>query len=67
VKVDTQQIDLSPLHRLHGKDRASSDYPVTDLRQAAENSEDKTADSRCVFVGDIEAEMLVELADIRAA
>src|SRR5690349_18995051 len=67
VKIDAQHIDLSALHRLHGKDRASRDHPVPNLRQTAKNPENKSTDCCCIFIGNVEPEPLVELADVRAS
>src|SRR5215208_5217869 len=66
MKVDTKEIDLSSLHRLHGKDRPACDYPVAHFRKPTKDSEYKSADCSSILVRNIEAEAFIELADVRA-
>jgi hypothetical protein len=65
VKIDSECIDLSPVHRFDCKDGASCNYAIAHLWQPPENPEDKSADRGRVFVGNIQTEPLVQLADVR--
>src|SRR4051794_22802981 len=67
MQIDSKSIDLPSFHRPNGKDRPAGDHPVARLRNAAENSENKSTDRRRVFVWNLQAEAVIELADVRAA
>jgi len=67
VKINGKRIDPPSFHRPYGKDGAAGDDSIRRLRNATENTKDKSADRRCVFVGDVNAKPVVQLADVRAS
>src|SRR6476661_3072542 len=67
MKIDSKGIDPPALHRANGKDRSAGQDSVSRLWYPSEHSKHKSTDSRCIDVGNLETESVVQLADVRAA
>src|SRR4051812_33564536 len=67
MQIDGKRIDLPSFHRPNSKDRAAREHPVSGLRDASENTEHKSADRSCVDVRNLEAESVIQLANVCAA
>src|SRR5437763_4602022 len=67
MKIDSKRIDLPTVHLAHGKHCAARDDSVAGLRQSSKNTEDVAAERRRIVFGNVQAETLVELAEVRAS